>query len=41
MKMNSLEKVYNAMYYELPAISIAPEVQAGALNALNNMLAIS
>jgi quinolinate synthase len=40
MKMNTLEKVFNAMYYELPEITIAPEVQAGALNALNNMLAI-
>ncbi len=40
MKMNTLEKVYNAMYYELPIITIAPEVQGGALNALNNMLSI-
>jgi quinolinate synthase len=40
MKMNTLEKVYNAMYYELPIITIAPEVQDGALHALNNMLSI-
>lgn len=40
MKMNTLEKVYNAMYYELPTIEIAENVQAGALNALQNMLSI-
>lgn len=40
MKMNTLEKVYNAMYYELPMITIAENVQAGALKALQNMLSI-
>lgn len=40
MKMNTLEKVYNAMYYELPKIEIDPSVQAGALKALQNMLSI-
>lgn len=40
MKMNTLEKVYNALYYELPVIEIDPIVQAGALKALQNMLMI-
>lgn len=40
MKMNTLEKVYNAMNYELPKIEIDASVQAGALKALQNMLSI-
>lgn len=40
MKMNTLEKVYNALYYELPVIEIDPVIQAGALKALQNMLSI-
>lgn len=41
MKMNTLEKLYNAMYYELPAIEIKEEVRIPAYNALKAMLAIS
>jgi quinolinate synthase len=41
MKMNTLEKIYNALYYELPAITIAPSVHDRALRALNNMLTIA
>jgi len=41
MKMNSLEKIYNALYYELPEIKIAPSVHDRALMALNNMLTVS
>jgi quinolinate synthase len=40
MKMNTLDKLYNAMNYELPIVEIDPNVQAGALKALQNMLSI-
>jgi len=41
MKMNTLEKIYNALYYEMPSIQIAPGVHERALKALNNMLTIA
>lgn len=41
MKMNNLEKIYNALYYEVPEITIPPNVHEHALRALNNMLAVS
>ena len=40
MKMNTLEKLYNALYYELPEIQVKESTQEGALKALNNMLSI-
>ena len=40
MKMNTLEKLYNALYYELPEIQVKESTQLGALKALNNMLSI-
>ena len=40
MKMNTMEKLYNTLYYELPEISVNEKTQEGALKALNNMLAI-
>jgi quinolinate synthase len=40
MKMNTLEKLYNTLYYELPEINVNEKTQAGALKALNNMLSI-
>lgn len=40
MKMNTLEKLYNALYYELPEIHVKESTQEGALKALNNMLSI-
>ena len=40
MKMNTLEKLYNALYYEMPEIKVNPKTQEGALKALNNMLSI-
>jgi quinolinate synthase len=40
MKMNTLEKLYNALYYEVPEIQVNEKTQIGALKALNNMLAI-
>ena len=40
MKMNTMEKLYNTLYYELPEILVNEKTQVGALKALNNMLAI-
>jgi quinolinate synthase len=40
MKMNTLEKLYNTLYYEVPEILVNEKTQAGALKALNNMLTI-
>jgi len=40
MKMNTLEKLYNALYYELPEIQVNEKTQLGALKALNNMFAV-
>lgn len=40
MKINTMEKLYNILYYELPEITVNEKTQAGALKALNNMLAI-
>lgn len=40
MKMNTIEKLYNTLYYELPEILVNEKTQVGALKALNNMLAI-
>ncbi|MDI9879531.1 quinolinate synthase NadA [Flectobacillus longus] len=41
MKMNTLEKLYNAMFYELPEIQVAEDVREPALKALKAMLEIS
>ena len=41
MKMNTLEKAYNALYYEQPEIQLDASVRLGAERALNAMLAIS
>jgi quinolinate synthase len=40
MKMNTLEKLYNTLYYEVPEILVNEKTQEGALKALNNMLTI-
>lgn len=40
MKMNTLEKLYNTLYYELPEIVVNEKTQLGALKALQNMLSI-
>ena len=40
MKMNTLEKLYNALYYEIPEIKVNSKTQEGALKALNKMLSI-
>ena len=41
MKMNTLEKLYNCMYYELPEIHVAEEIRIPALKAVKAMLEIS
>jgi quinolinate synthase len=41
MKMNTLEKLYNALHYELPEIKLDEEIMVAARRALDNMLAIS
>ena len=40
MKMNTLEKLYQTLLYELPEIHVNEKTQEGALRALNNMLSI-
>ena len=41
MKMNTLEKAYNALYYEQPEVRIDDIVRSKAERALNAMLALS
>ncbi|MFT4032524.1 MAG: quinolinate synthase NadA [Siphonobacter sp.] len=41
MKMNTLEKLYNCMYYEMPEINIPEETRLKALKGLKAMLDIS
>ncbi len=41
MKMNTLEKVYNALYYETPEILISSKTHIKAAAALNAMLELS
>jgi quinolinate synthase len=40
MKMNTLEKVYNSLYYELPEIQLDKEIIEKAAVALENMMAV-
>jgi quinolinate synthase len=40
MKMNTLEKVFNALYYELPEITLSDDIISKASVAMNNMMAI-
>jgi quinolinate synthase len=41
MKMNTMEKLYNCMYYELPEIQVAEEIRIPALRAVKAMLEVS
>jgi quinolinate synthase len=41
MKMNTLEKLYNALYYELPEIHLEESIRVPAYKALKAMLKIS
>jgi quinolinate synthase len=40
MKMNTLEKLYNTLYYEIPEINLDEETMIGARRALDNMLSV-
>lgn len=40
MKMNTLQKLYNALYLEEPEIIVNEKIRIDALKALNNMLSI-
>lgn len=41
MKMNTMEKLYNALFYELPEIHLSEEIRVPAYKALKAMLEIS
>ena len=41
MKLNTLEKLYLCMEYELPEITIDEELRLGALKSINKMMEIS
>lgn len=41
MKMNTVEKLYNCMYYEMPEIHVPEETRVKALKAVKAMLEIS
>jgi quinolinate synthase len=41
MKMNTLEKLYNSLHYELPEVKLDDETLIGARRALDNMLSLS
>jgi hypothetical protein len=38
--MNTLEKLYNTVYYELPEINLDEGTMIGARRALDNMLSV-
>jgi len=41
MKMNTLEKVYNALYYEQPEIFVPEETRLKAYESVARMLELS
>lgn len=41
MKLNTLEKIYNCLKYELPAVEVKEEVREKAVKSIDRMLAIS
>ena len=41
MKLNTLEKLYNALKYELPEIHVDPAVAEAARKPIERMLAMS
>ena len=41
MKLNTMEKLYNCLQYEVPEVFIADEVQKRAVKPINRMLEIS
>lgn len=41
MKLNTLEKIYNSLKYELPEVAVDPIIQEKAIKSIDRMLAIS
>ncbi|MCS7161905.1 MAG: quinolinate synthase NadA [Bacteroidia bacterium] len=41
MKLNTLEKIYNALYYEAPEIALSPELMEAARRPIERMLEMS
>jgi quinolinate synthase len=41
MKLNTLNKLYNTLKYEWPAIEVAPEIAEKAIKPIDKMLEIS
>jgi quinolinate synthase len=41
MKMNSLEKIYNALKYEWPSVDVPEEIRQEAVKPINRMLELS
>lgn len=41
MKLNTLEKIYNALKYEWPSVDVAPEIQKEAIKPIERMLSLS
>lgn len=41
MKLNTLEKIYNCMKYELPEVQVSEEIREKAVKSIGRMLAIS
>ena len=41
MKLNTLEKLYNSLKYELPEITVDPAVAEAAIRPIERMLAMS
>lgn len=41
MRLNTMQKLYNTLYYELPVIEVDPEIAAKAIRPIEKMLEIS
>ena len=41
MKLNTLEKVYSCLKYELPEVQVAVDIQEKAITSIDRMLALS
>ena len=41
MKMNTLQKLYNTLKYEWPAIEVDPDIAREAVKSINRMLELS
>ena len=41
MKLNTLEKIYNALKFEWPSVEVDAEIAADAVKPINRMLELS